>query len=87
MVTATKYWFLLSSLGLFCLTTATIKNLHLNPNSHLWPRLSPKHSSRQVRSLLEFSSTATEEDPDSLPPLFQDVSIKVGDIVATVFEK
>ena len=78
MVTATKYWFLLSmSLG-FCLTISAKQ--HLDPNGYLWPRLTPEHSSRQIRSLLEFTTEKVEENPESLPPLFQDVSFN------TVFE-
>lgn len=66
------------SLG-FCLTISAKRHL-VDPDSHLWPRLTPEHSSRQIRSLLEFTTEKAEENPESLPPLFQDVSFN------TVFE-
>ena len=79
MVTATKYWFLLSmSLGYFCLTISAKQPLI--PTSEAGSRLTPEDSSRQIRSLLEFTTEKVEENPESLPPLFQDVSFN------TVFE-
>ena len=55
---------------LVCLLTVAAAT-NIPQSSHLRPRVTPEHSARQVRSLLEFTA---ENQENSLPPLFQDVS-------------